>query len=265
MALVKRVVIKSTTSYAQNSSHEDGIHGASMMKQALLEVATSLASLLGLVVIEHLTKDYTYGSVYFIGESEDSDHPLLCIGNHYPSHSSYWYKGYYISLCASGPSPTIALGTNYTSSVYNPGYSFILQSSGKVKFTLSYIETNDLFVFRLDTVDNGTFMLTRMSNSTDELKVCLMLYNGYIYYSHCPITNTWTSVYCLQNTLRFFVPITREAMSDFYGLQGYKLNALKSFSNRSGFKFGSIISINGIKYQIVFYVSDYITLLTQIE
>lgn len=259
MAAVESIKVSSTTTYSSSA-------GADAMKQALYETAEALADLLGLVVIDALTKTYTYGAIYFIGESKDSNYPLLCIGNQYPSNSSYYYYGYYISICTNGPNPLIGLESRYQSDHYYNGYYVEYKTSGNVSFTLSYIKTDAVFAFRIGTSNTGEFIITEMSNGIDKHKVCFMVYNKTLYYSYCPITSSYSTSVCMNRaSLLYTVDITEDILCDLYAMQGYKLNALKVFTNRAEYEFGVVVDMDGTYYQIVYYNTDNLAIVIKLS
>lgn len=218
-------------------------------------LADKLCSLMGLVIMDDLTQEHTYGVRYFLGET-GGVYPLMCVGN--TENSSYFYRYAFIGLTNSNKS---TVSTSITSASINNNYLGIDTRSYPCK--MKYYKNETMFLFGLDYAGNEVssfqFLLTKASTENGEKTVFGILYSNSIYFSYIPEFGQITGNPSLNLNISSdsIIPYDKECIMSAPGISSVKFPSIYYFSNRIKAKPGVIIAKGAEKYLIAYYQSNY--------
>lgn len=218
-------------------------------------LADKLCSLMGLVIMDDLTQEHTYGVRYFLGET-GSVYPLMCVGN--SDSSSYFYRYAFIGLTNSDKSIN---NTTISSATINNNYFSIDVRSNPCK--MKYYKNETMFLFGLEyngiEVSSFHFLLTKASTENGEKTVLGIIYSNSIYFSYIPEFGQITGNSSLNLSINkdAIIPYDKECIMSAPGISSVKFPSIYYFSNRINVKAGVIIAKGAEKYLIAYYQSSY--------
>lgn len=235
---------------------------AEEMKTYVKAFADRLCSLLGLVIMDDLTQEHTYGVRYFLGETGGA-YPLMCVGN--SESSSYFYRYVFIGLINSNKSAYDTIISKTGSYSTYLGIE-ILNYPCKMK----YYKNETMFLFGLNynggEVTGFNFLLTKASTENGEKTVFSSIYSSYLYFSYIPEFGQTTSVQSLYYGFNssYVAPYNKECIMNCTGILSVAFPFIYYFSNRIGAKAGVIIAKGAEKYLIATYSNGVMSLAIKI-
>lgn len=219
----------------------------------MLEMATNIATALGLVVLSELTSSTSVNSLrYFIGDEVERA-PIFCLCNN--SSSSYWYRYWYLGIVATNGAPYYVPSGNSSNDSVSNGYIYVnplvacdirvVKNSNATMFTVCTSSTS------IPSVMKG--FVQSVSNNTEQCKLGVLFSSSAIAYTAIPLLISGVSAWGNYDSLLRCVPSDREAYFNICLPNLINLEHIKLLTNKVGAHVLSTVNIGTTNNWLVVY------------